>query len=74
MTAAARPVADGSRQEPAGSRTVLDAALSRIGEARPAAAADPTEARAPVSTFDKDAAASPSRLHRYAIQGLPGRH
>ena len=74
MTAAARPAPDGARQEPAGSRTAFDTTFSRTGEAEPVTVAGPPGAKAPVSTPDRNAAASPSRLHRYAIQGLPGKH
>ncbi|MCD2182933.1 hypothetical protein [Rhizobium sp. GN54] len=28
----------------------------------------------PAPALGRDTAASPSRLHRYAIQGLPGKH
>lgn len=74
MTASARPAPDGARQEPAGPRTAFDTTFSRTGEAQSATPADPPGPKAPVSTPDRNAAASPSRLHRYAIQGLPGKH
>ncbi len=74
MTAAARPAPDGARQEPAGSRTAFDTTFSPTGEAEPVTAAGPPGPKAPVSSLDRNAAASPSRLHRYAIQGLPGKH
>ncbi|MCV3736096.1 hypothetical protein OCK02_07755 [Rhizobium sp. TRM96647] len=76
MTAVARPTPHGQRREPDGPWTVFDTGPDRAERQRsPVALKSPgPDAGNPAPALSRDTAASPSRLHRYAIQGLPGKH
>lgn len=76
MTAVARPTPYGHRLESNGTWTVFDTGSGRAEGQRSPAAVKPSglDATNPASTLSMDTAVSPSRLHRYAIQGLPGKH
>ena len=76
MTAVARPTPHGRQLQSNGTGAVIDTGSVRADQhLRPVVNLFEPGAGNPASTLKKDTAVvSPSRLHRYAIQGLPGKH